>query len=66
MEDQKYFVNSKPTIFTVAYNKFLKPAKYGMRLSHIFEIPIISNEKPSISIKMPSILIKHLGIRSKY
>ena len=66
MEDQKYFVNSKPTTFTFACNKFLKPAKYGMRLSHIFEIPIISNEKPSISIKIPSILMKHLGFRSKY
>ena len=31
-----------------------------MRLSHIFEIPSISNEKPSISIKLPSILFKIL------
>ena len=39
---------------------------YGIRLSHIFEIPSISNEKPSISIKIPSISIKNLGFRSKY
>ena len=29
-----------------------------MRLSHIFEIPIISNEKPTISIEIPSISIE--------
>ena len=29
--------------------------KYGIRLSHIFEIPSISNEKPSISIEIPII-----------
>ena len=40
--------------------------KYGIRLSHIFEIPSISNEKPSISIIIPNILIENLGIRSKY
>ena len=39
---------------------------YGIRLSHIFEIPSISNEKPSISMEIPSILIKNLGFRSKY
>ena len=39
---------------------------YGIRLSHIFEIPSISNEKPSISIKVPSILIENFGFRSKY
>ena len=39
---------------------------YGTRLTHIFEVPIISNEKPSISIKIPSISIKNLGFRSKY
>ena len=27
---------------------------YGIRLSHIFEIPSISNEKLSISIEIPS------------
>ena len=40
--------------------------KYGIRLSHIFEITTISNEKPSISIEIPSISIKNLGFRSKY
>ena len=34
-------------------------SEYGIRLSHILEIPSISNEKPSISIK-------NLGFRSKY
>ena len=34
---------------------------YRIRLSHIFEIPSISNEKPSISIEIPSISIKNLG-----
>ena len=29
----------------------------GIRLSHIFEISSISNEKPSILIDIPSILI---------
>ena len=28
---------------------------YGLRLPHIFEITSISNEKPSISIEIPSI-----------
>ena len=28
-------------------------AVYGMRLSHIFEIPSISNEKPSSFTKIP-------------
>ena len=40
--------------------------KYGIRLSHIFEITTISNEKPSISIEIPSISIKNLGFRLKY
>ena len=31
---------------------------YGMRLSHIFEIPSISNEKPSISIEILGISIQ--------
>ena len=35
-------------------------------MSHIFEIPGISNEKPSISIEIPSISIENLGFRSKY
>ena len=39
---------------------------YGIRLSHISEIPSISNEKPSISMEIPSILIDNLGFRSKY
>ena len=39
---------------------------YGIRLTHIFEIPSISNEKPSISIEIPSISIKNYGFRSKY
>ena len=39
---------------------------YAMRLLHIFEIPTISNGKPSISIKIPSSSIKNLGFRSKY
>ena len=34
---------------------------YGIRLSHIFDIPSISNEKPSISMEIPSISIKNLG-----
>ena len=40
--------------------------RYGMQLSHIFEIASISNEKPSISIEIPSISIKNLEFRSKY
>ena len=39
---------------------------YEMRVSHIFEIPSISNEKPSFSIEIPRISIKNLGFRSKY
>ena len=42
---------------------------YGTRLSHIFEIPRIlnekpniSNEKPSISVEIPSILIENFEI----
>ena len=35
-------------------------------MSHIFEIISISNEKPSISIEIPSILLENLGFRSKY
>ena len=38
----------------------------GIQLSHIFEIPSISNEKPSISIKIPSILIENLEFQLKY
>ena len=33
---------------------------YGIRLSHIFEIPSISNEKPSISIEISIISIENL------
>ena len=39
---------------------------HGIRLSHISEIPSISNEKPSMSMEIPSILIENLGFRSKY
>ena len=39
---------------------------YRIQLSHIFEIPSISNEKPSISIKIPSILIENLEFQLKY
>ena len=35
---------------------------YGMWLSHIFKIPNISNEKPSISIKIPSSSIENLRL----
>ena len=38
---------------------------YGIRLSHIFEIPSSSNEKPSISIEILCISIKNFGFRSK-
>ena len=49
------------------YNFSLKYSnKYGIRFSHIFKIPIILNEKPSISIEIPSISIKNLESRSKY
>ena len=36
-----------------------------MRLSHIFEIPSISNEKLRISNKKPSISVGNLGFQSK-
>ena len=39
---------------------------YGIQLLHIFEIPSISNEKPGISIKIPSISIENIRFRSKY
>ena len=39
---------------------------YRIELSHIFEIPSISNEKPSILIEISSISIEHLLFRSKY
>ena len=39
---------------------------YGMRLSHVFEIPSISNEKPSTSTEIPNIWFENLGFRSKY
>ena len=38
---------------------------YGIGLSHIFEIPNISNEKLMISNEKPSISIKNLGFRWK-
>ena len=39
---------------------------YGMQLSHIFEIPAISNETPSFSIEILIISTKNIGFRSKY
>ena len=36
-------------------------AIYGTQLSYIFKISSIANEKPSISIEIPSILIEILG-----
>ena len=39
---------------------------YWIGLSHIFEIPSISNEKHSISFEIPSISIENLAFRSKY
>ena len=39
---------------------------YEIRLSHIFEIPSISNEKPGISVETPSISIGNFRFRSKY
>ena len=47
------------------YN-FTFKRRYGIRFSHIFEIFSVSNEKPGILIKIPSILIKNLGFHSKY
>ena len=35
---------------------------YEIRLSRIFKIPRISNEKPSILIKIPGISMEILGI----
>ena len=37
----------------------------GIQLSHIFEIPTISNEEPSISNEEPSISNENLVFRSK-
>ena len=46
---------------------------YGIQMLHISEIPsisnkkrITSNKKPSISIKIPNILIERLGFQLKY
>ena len=39
---------------------------YGIGLSQIFKLPSISNEKPSISIEISSILFENLRFRSKY
>ena len=38
---------------------------YGIRLSHIFEIPSISNGKLSISNEKPSLWIGNIRFRSK-
>ena len=37
-----------------------------VNMKHIFKMPSMSNEKPSISIKIPSISIENLGFRLKY
>ena len=47
--------------FVLCFQNRRKASVYGIRLSHIFEIPSISNEKPRISFS-----IKNLGFRSKY
>ena len=39
--------------------------KYGIRLSHVFEIPSISNEKPNVLIKISSISIKDLEFQMR-
>ena len=52
--------------FSVTLSTRVRRQCYGIWLSHIFEIPCISNEKPSISIEIPSISIKSFGFRSKY
>ena len=56
----------------LGYASFSSAIIYGIRLSHIFEIPSISNEKPSILIKIlkyfdqePWISIEILGIFNK-
>ena len=49
----------------VDLSKILR-ALYGIRMSHIFEIPSISNKKPSISIEIPSVSIENLSFRMKY
>ena len=45
---------------------FLGPLSYGIILSHIFKMRSISNEKPSISIKIISVSIENFGFRWKY
>ena len=66
----------KNTVFIITseevfYCVCMKRITYGIRLSHIFEIPSISHGKPSNSIEVPSILIEipsisteNLGFRS--
>ena len=56
-------------IWTKRWTIYILPQRhwlYGIRLSHIFEIPSISNEQSSISIKILSISIENLGFRSKH
>ena len=69
--------NSIMTIITLKRSNFLYQKcscfslrfffwkNYRIRLSRIFEIPCISNEKPSISTEISSISIKNLEFRSK-
>ena len=51
---------------TIKRQTNLRTHSYGIRLSHIFEIASILDEKPSISLEIPSILIENLGIQWKY
>ena len=56
----------KAKTFNILFASVFAKETYGIRLSHIFEIPNISNKKLSISTKIPSISIENLGFRSKY
>ena len=40
--------------------EFMNLKIYGIQLSHVLEIPSISNKKNSISIRIPHILIENL------
>ena len=46
--------------------RFNNDCQYEIWLSHIFKMPSMSNEKPSISIKIPSISTENFGFRLKY
>ena len=53
-------------IYDAAFSRiWLMAEGYGIRLSHMFEIRSISNEKSSISTEKPSISIKKLGISNR-